>query len=271
MEYASMFDVPIISHAEDLNLSHGAPMSEGAVSSLLGYRGNPAASEEIMVAREIALARLTGARVHIAHISTIEGVELVRRAKEAGLKITAEVTPHHLLMSDRMILECNHQCGHRHSRADYKMAPPLRSPEHQEALLVALNEGVIDMIASDHAPHGCVDKETEFELAANGILGLETTVPLMLSLVHQKKLDLMRMVSALSTAPGKLFSHPVSLKEGAIADLTILDLDHSWKLLPKNVVSLSVNSPFLGREFKGSPLATIVGGELKYLRKGNRA
>ena len=255
MEYASTFDIPIISHAEDLNLSHGAPMNEGAVSSLLGYRGNPAASEEIMVAREIALARLTGARVHIAHISTIEGVNLVRRAKEAGLNVTAEVTPHHLLMSDEHIMKCGHSA---------KMAPPLRSAEHQEVLLKALNDGVIDMVASDHAPHGCVDKETEFELAANGILGLQTSVPLMLGLVHQKKLSLARMIEVLSSAPSKLFSHPISLQVGSDADITILDLDHPWTLTPALLASKSANSPFLGREFRGRVFATIVGGEMKW-------
>ncbi len=265
MEYASMFDVPIISHAEDLNLSQGAPMNEGAVSALLGYQGNPAASEEIMIGREIALARLTGARVHIAHLSTKEGVELVRRAKEAGLPITAEVTPHHLMMSDRDLLKCQHQCGHRHHRADYKMAPPLRSPDHSEVLFKALNEGVIDMIASDHAPHGCVDKETEFELAANGILGLQTTVPLMLELVRSGQLNLNRMISALSTAPGRLFSHSVTLQVGSIADLTILDLEQQWNLLPQDVVSLSSNSPFIGRTFLGGVVITMVAGELKWM------
>jgi dihydroorotase len=262
MEYAATFDVPIISHAEDLNLSQGAPMNEGAVSALLGYRGNPAASEEIMVAREIALARLTGARVHIAHLSTREGVDLVRRAKEAGLDVTAEVTPHHLVMSDRMLMECGHGCTHRHARADYKMAPPLRSPDHQEALIQALNDGVIDMVASDHAPHGCVDKETEFELAANGILGLQTTVPILLGLVHQKKLKLERMIESLTTAPGKLFAHPVSLREGAVADLTILDPDREWTLTKEMLASKSLNSPFLQRSFRGAAVATVIGGKI---------
>ena len=264
MEYAATFDIPIISHAEDLNLSKDAPMNEGAVSALLGYRGNPAASEEIMVAREIALARLTGARVHIAHISTIEGVNLVRRAKEAGLNITAEVTPHHLLMSDQLLMKCDHGCNHRHSRADYKMAPPLRSAEHQVALIEALNSGVIDIIASDHAPHGCMDKETEFELAANGILGLQTTVPLMLGLVQHKKLSLSRMIQALSSAPAKLFSHNAALSVGNDADITILDLEQKWKLTPEMLASKSSNSPFLGREFQGAVMATIVGGDVKW-------
>jgi dihydroorotase len=264
MEYASTFDIPIISHAEDLNLSKDAPMNEGAVSALLGYRGNPSASEEIMVAREVALARLTGARVHIAHISTIEGVALVRRAKEAGLNVTAEVTPHHLLMSDQMLMKCDHSCTHRHARADYKMAPPLRSAEHQEKLLQALNDGVIDMVASDHAPHGCIDKQTEYELAANGILGLQTTVPLLLELVQQSKMTLTRLIEVLSCSPAKLFSHNVSFRVGSDADITVLDLNRNWKLTPESLASKSSNSPFLGREFKGGVFATIVAGEVKW-------
>jgi dihydroorotase len=206
--------------------------------------------------------------LHIAHISTREGVEHVRRAKEAGLKVTAEVTPHHLVMSDRMIMECSHGCTHRHERADYKMAPPLRSPEHQEALLNALNEGVIDMVASDHAPHGCVDKETEFELAANGILGLQTTVPILLGLVHQKKLKLERMIESLSTAPGKLFSHQVTIQVGAIADLTLLDLDREWVLTADQLASKSSNSPFSARAFRGASYATIIAGDVKWVLGG---
>lgn len=264
MEYVSTFDIPIISHAEDLNLSKDAPMNEGAVSALLGYRGNPSASEEIMVAREVALARLTGARVHIAHISTIEGVALVRRAKEAGLNVTAEVTPHHLLMSDQMLMKCDHSCTHRHARADYKMAPPLRSAEHQEKLLQALNDGVIDMVASDHAPHGCIDKQTEYELAANGILGLQTTAPLLLELVQQSKMTLTRLIEVLSCSPAKLFSHNVSFRVGSDADITVLDLNRNWKLTPESLASKSSNSPFLGREFKGGVFATIVAGEVKW-------
>lgn len=265
MEYASTFDVPVISHAEDLHLSKDAPMNEGAVSALLGYRGNPAASEEIMVAREIALARLTGARVHLAHLSTREGVELVKRAKEAGVRITAEVTPHHLLLNDHAFLNHSHSCTHHHPRGDLKMAPPLRSPEHAEALMEALQSGIIDMVASDHAPHGCVDKETEFELAANGILGLQTTVPLILGLVHQGKLTLKRMIEILSIAPSKLFSHPVGLGVGNGADLTLLDLNHEWTLRPEMLASKSSNSPFNGRKFKGKVHATLVGGQIKYL------
>jgi dihydroorotase len=265
MEYASMFDLPVISHAEDLNLSKGAPMNDGAVSSLLGYAGNPNASEEIMISREIALARSTGARVHIAHISTREGVEQVRRAKEQGLKVTAEVTPHHLMLNELSILNGHHGCVHQQLKTDYKMAPPLRSEKDQAALIEALNSGVIDMIASDHAPHGCVDKEVEFELAANGILGLQTTVALLLALVGEKKLSLNRMVDALTIRPAELLKLTGlgSLKSGFFADLVMIDLNQEWTLLPDDVVSISKNSPFLGRKFKGKVVKTMVGGTWK--------
>ncbi|NDG84802.1 MAG: dihydroorotase [Proteobacteria bacterium] len=265
MEYAQMFDLPVISHAEDLNLSKGAPITDGAVSSLLGLPGNPNASEEIMVAREVALARLTGARVHIAHLSTREGVEVVRRAKDAGLKVTAEVTPHHLMLNENFILTCGHACSHHQPRTDYKMAPPLRSERDQEALLAALKEGVIDMVASDHAPHGCVDKDVEFEMAANGILGLQTTVPLLLELVHSGKLPLSRMIESLTSEPARLLGVEGigTLKPGAFADLVLIDPDEAWELKPGMIESLSLNSPFLGRKFKGRVLKTMVEGVWK--------
>jgi dihydroorotase len=262
MEYAKMFDLPVISHAEDLNLSKGTSMTEGAVSSLLGYAGNPNASEEIMVSREIALARATGARVHIAHISTAEGVARVREAKAQGLAITAEVTPHHLMMNEFAILNGNHSCVHHQPKTDYKMAPPLRSEKDQEALIEALKSGVIDMVASDHAPHGCVDKEVEFELAANGILGLQTTVPLLLSLVQTGKLSLNRMIESLTVKPAELLKLKGlgTIKPGAFADLVVMDLDREWTLTPEDIVSRSKNSPFLGRKFKGKVVKTMVEG-----------
>ena len=265
MEYATMFDLPVISHAEDLNLSKNAPMTEGKVSSLLGYTGNPNASEEIMVAREVALARSTGARVHIAHLSTLEGLDVVKRAKEAGLSITAEVTPHHLLMNELSLLNGSHTCVHHQGKTDYKMAPPLRSEKDQESLIEALKSGLIDMVASDHAPHGCVDKEVEFEMAANGILGLQTTLPLLLSLVHAGKLSLSRVIESMTLAPAKLLGLKDlgTLKPGSPADLVLIDLDEEWTLTDASVVSKSKNSPFLGRKFKGKVLRTMVEGNWK--------
>lgn len=264
MEYATAFDLPIISHAEDLTLSGGTAMNEGAVSALLGYRGNPAASEEIMVAREIALARLTGAKIHIAHLSTKQGLKQVERAKADGVQITCEVTPHHLLLNEMAILH-SHAC----SRADHKMAPPLRSQGDQEALLSALNTGLIDMVASDHAPHSCVDKETEFEMVANGILGLQTTLPLLLGLVASGKLSRVRLIELLSANPAKFLkrSDLGTLKQGSTADLTVIDPSLEWTLTKDQVVSISTNSPFLdgfqGRKFKGKAFATMVAGTVK--------
>lgn len=265
MEYAKMFDLPVISHAEDLNLSSGAPMTDGEVSSLLGIIGNPNASEEIMVAREVALCRATGARVHIAHLSTREGLEVVRRAKEAGLPVTAEVTPHHLMLTELDVLRGDHACVHHQIAADYKMAPPLRGVKDQEALMEGLESGLIDMIASDHAPHGCVDKDAEFELAANGILGLQTTLPLMLERVRQGRLSLARVIEALTIAPARLLGlrDLGSLAPGALADLTVIDLNMPWTLSPGEVESLSRNSPFLGRSFRGKAVKTMVGGVWK--------
>ncbi len=265
MEYANMFDLPVISHAEDLNLSRGAPMTEGKVSSLLGYTGNPNASEEIMVAREVALARATGARVHIAHLSTREGVEVVKRAKEAGLKITAEVTPHHLLLNELALLSGSHSCIHHQDKTDYKMAPPLRSEKDQETLIEALKSGLIDMVASDHAPHGCVDKEVEFEMAANGILGLQTSLPILLTFVHSGKLSLSRVIESMTVAPARLLGLKESgtLRPGSPADLILLNLNEEWTLDPEAVVSKSKNSPFLGRKFKGKVIRTMLEGNWK--------
>jgi dihydroorotase len=265
MEYARMFDLPVISHAEDASLSKGAPMTEGAVSSLLGYPGNPNASEEIMVAREIALCRATGARVHLAHLSTREGVALVRRAKEDGLPVTAEVTPHHLMLNEFSLLQGGHACVHHQPRTDYKMAPPLRSERDQEALREALRTGVIDLVASDHAPHGCVDKEVEFELAANGILGLQTTVPLLLELVNRGVLSWSRMIESLTVAPARLLGlrDLGRLQGGNPADLVVLDPRAEFTLRREDLVSISENSPFIGRKFQGKVLKTMVGGVWK--------
>jgi dihydroorotase len=265
MEYAKMFDLPVISHAEDLNLSTGAPMTDGAVSALLGISGNPNASEEIMVAREVALCRATGARVHIAHLSTKEGLDAVRRAKDAGLPVTAEVTPHHLMLTELDVLRGDHACIHHNTATDYKMAPPLRSEKDQAALMQGLASGLIDMIASDHAPHGCVDKDTEFELAAHGILGLQTTLPLLLGMVDRGQLGLSRVIEALTIAPARLLGlrDLGTLAPGALADLTLIDLNLNWTLKPDEVRSLSRNSPFLGRSFKGKAVRTMVGGVWK--------
>jgi dihydroorotase len=254
MDYAKAFDVPVISHAEDANLVGQGGMNEGALSNALGIRGNPAAAEEILVAREIALCRLTRARVHIAHVSTALALEHIRRAKDAGLPVTAEVCPHHLTLTEEAVKTYDTCC---------KMAPPLRTAEDVEALKEALGEGLIDVIATDHAPHGLIDKAVEFDQAANGIIGLQTAVALTLKLVEDGVLSPKRWVEALSFAPSRILGLPLgSLEPGAEADVTVLDPRSRWTFSEDVVLSKSANSPFLNRELRGRPQATIVGGKL---------
>jgi dihydroorotase len=217
MEKARELGLPIISHAEDLNLIDGASLNEGIVSRELGLKGNPAAAEEIMVAREIAICRLTRNPVHIAHISTAVGLEHVRRAKEAGLPVTAEACPHHLMLSEEAT---------RSLDTNFKMAPPLRSEADVEAIRRALADGVIDIIATDHAPHGEIDKNTKFEQAANGILGLQTAVPVTLELVHRGILSPRRWVESMTAAPARLLglseSGAGSPRVGCADDMTLI-------------------------------------------------
>ena len=256
MEYAGSFGVPVISHAEDLHLSEGACMNDGPHSFCMGLPGNPAASEEIMVAREIALCRLTGARVHIAHLSTRLALEHVRRAKAEGLPITAEVTPHHLLLDDSAVLGYDTFC---------KMAPPLRSPEDAEALVSALADGTIDIIATDHAPHSALEKSLPFAHAPNGIIGIQTVIPATLSLVREGRVPLLRWLDALSSAPAKILGVPHgTLSKDAAADLCIVDPERLWKFSPSTNLSRSGNSPLLAQgahaELKGMVIETIVAG-----------
>lgn len=256
MDYAKAFGIPVISHSEDANLVGQGVMNESALSSELGLRGNPAAAEEIMVAREIALCRLTRCPVHIAHISTKAGLEHVIRAKEAGLPVTAEVTPHHLSLTEECL-----RSYHTH----YKMAPPLRREEDVEALQEALGKGWIDMIATDHAPHGLIDKATEFDLAACGIIGIQTAVAVTLKLVHDGVVSPARWVSSLTQGPARFLSLPFgTLKPGSEADVTLLDVDAQWTLTEKEIVSKSHNSPYLGASFKGKVMATLVRGKVVY-------
>lgn len=256
MDYAKSFGVPIISHAEDWNLVGQGVVNESALSSELGLRGNPAAAEEIMVAREIALCRLTKAPVHIAHISTEVGLEHVRRAKEAGLPVTAEATPHHLSLTEECV---------RGYDTNFKMAPPLRSESDVEALRKALSDGLVDLIATDHAPHGIVDKAVEFDQAANGIIGVQTAVPVTLELVHQGVVPLARWVESLTIAPAKLLNLPYgTLRVGQAADVTVLDPVTEWTLTEDLILSKSRNSPYLGSKFKGQVRATILGGRVVY-------
>jgi dihydroorotase len=253
MEYTLPFGAPVISHAEDHHLSRGASMNEGVVSTELGLAGGPAAAEDIMVARDILLAELTGAHVHIAHLSTAGAVRLVRDAKARGVRVTAEVTPHHLLLTEEAV---------RTFDANAKMSPPLRSKGDTEVLLEALVDGTIDCIATDHAPHAGSDKEGEFDRAAFGIVGLETAVGLLLDrLVKPGALPLATLISRLSRDPARLLGLPGGhLAPGAPADLTILDPAAEWTVDPARFQSRSRNTPFGGWPVTGRPWKTIVGG-----------
>ncbi len=255
MEYTLPFGLPVISHAEDTHLAVGWAMHEGIVSTELGLPGVPAAAEDVMVARDILLAELTGAHVHIAHLSTAGAVRLVREGKARGVRVTAEVTPHHLVLTEDAV---------RGYDANTKMAPPLRTKRDAEALVEALADGTIDCVATDHAPHALAEKEGEFDHAAFGVVGLETAVPVLLDrLVRPGLLPLATFVSRLSRDPARLLGLPGgSLAVGAPADVTILDLDAPVAVDPARFRSRSRNTPFGGWQLTGGPWLTIVGGEL---------
>jgi dihydroorotase len=255
MEYTLPFAAPVISHAEDHTLAAGGSMHEGVVSTELGLRGIPAAAEDVMVARDILLAELTGAHVHIAHLSTAGAVRLVRDAKARGVRVTAEVTPHHLLLTDEAV---------RSWDANTKMAPPLRTKRDTEVLIEALADGTIDCVATDHAPHAVADKEGEFDRAANGIVGLETAVALLHDrLVRPGLLPLTTLVARLSRDPARLLNLPGgSLTVGAPADVTLIDSEVAVTIDPARFASKSRNTPFGGWTATGAPWKTIVAGKV---------
>ncbi len=255
MEYTLPFGLPVISHAEDDHLAKGASMNEGVVSTELGIPGAPAAAEDVMVARDVLLAELTGAHVHIAHLSTVGAVRLVREAKARGVRVTAEVTPHHLVLTDEAV---------RGFDPNTKMNPPLRTKRDADAVLEALIDGTIDCIATDHAPHAVSEKEGEFDQAPFGIVGLETAVPVLLDrLVRPGLLPLSTLVSRLAADPARLLGLPGgSLRPGAPGDLTILDLERELTVDPTLFQSRSRNTPFKGWTLKGGPAVTIVGGKV---------
>jgi dihydroorotase len=257
MEYARTFDLLVSQHCEDHHLTEGAQMHEGARSTQLGLRGWPRAAEDIIVARDLILAELTGARYHVAHISSLGAVRLIREAKSRGLRVSAEVTPHHLLFTDDALLSYDTYC---------KVNPPLREAEDREALLEALADGTIDCIATDHAPHSDLEKDCEFEAAAFGINGLETAIASLLQLVRDGVIKPLRFVELLSTAPGRLIPdfEGGSLREGERADVTVIDPDLRWILSEEALRSKSHNTPLLGRELTGRPTMTVVRGEIAY-------
>ena len=256
LEYASTFDLPVIQHAEDHALTAGAQMHEGSVSSRLGLRGWPRVAEDIIVARDVALAAYTRAKYHVAHVSTSGSVAILREAKSRGLSVTAEVTPHHLLLTHEALFGYDTAC---------KVNPPLREQSDVDALVAALAEGTIDCIATDHAPHSPLEKECEFAEAAPGMIGLELCVPLLLGLVRNGQLPLARFIAALTTAPARVVGLPAPrIADGARADLALVDPDVTWTIDPARLRTKSKNTPFLRREVQGRVAMTIVEGRIVF-------
>jgi dihydroorotase len=258
MEYATDFNLPVVDHCEDCCGVKNWAMHEGEYSALMGLRGLPGIGEDLHVARDLMLAEITGAHIHIAHISTARSVELVRQAKARGLRVTCEITPHHFVLSDRAVYESSYN-------TNFKMAPPLRAQADVDAMLEALRDGTIDAIATDHAPHHANEKMLEFDQSPNGITGLETAVALTLDrLVHRGIITLSQMVDLLSCRPARIFNlaERGTLAVGAMGDVTIFDPNKTIKIDAAKAQSKSRNTPFDGWELKGSPVATIVAGRV---------
>ncbi|MDR3124335.1 MAG: dihydroorotase [Endomicrobium sp.] len=256
LEYAKMFNLPVISHTEDKELSKDGVMNEGRNSTILGLRGIPKQAEEIIASRDIMLAELTGGYLHIAHVSTSGSVDLVRQAKKKGVKVTAETCPHYFTLTDDIVKVYD---------ANTKMNPPLREQKDVDAIKQGLVDGTIDVIATDHAPHTQDEKSQEFDLAPFGIIGFETMLSLVLNeLVDKKILSFSEAISKMTSNPAKIFNlnGRGSLKEGSIADITIIDPQYSYEFKKESIVSKSKNSPFLGRQFKGGAVMTIVDGNI---------
>ncbi len=259
LEYSRAFALPIIDHCEDMGLAEGGLMHEGIIATRLGLRGIPAAAEEIIVARDLALAKLTGAKLHIAHISTEGSVELVRHAKEKGIRVTTEATPHHLTLTEEKVLGYD---------TNTKVNPPLRTKRDVEALIQGLNDNTIDIIATDHAPHTEEDKLCEFAFAPSGISGLETALGSLMSLVHGGQLPLTTLISKLTFKPAKIIGNKYgklgTLAIGAPADITIFNPDMSWVVDTSVFASKGKNTPLAGSTLKGKVMATIFQGKLVY-------
>ncbi len=257
MDYCRSLDLAVIEHAEDVSLAAGAVMREGVTSMRLGLRGMPAATESVCVARDVQLAELTGARLHIAHLSAKASLELVRSAKRKGLAVTCEVTPHHFTLTDEDV-----QYDSR-----YKMNPSLAAREDREALVAGLTDGTVDAIATDHAPHEPALKDVEFDKAPFGITGFETALALALDeLVHKGRITLMRMVELFTTGPTRVLGMERKIAPGEPADLTIFSTDLAWTFRAEESASKSRNTPFDGRSFRGAPMATIVAGRIAFKR-----
>jgi len=249
--------LPIIDHCEDMTLSRGGVMNEGLVAARLGLKGIPAAAEEKMVARDIGLARSTRGRLHIAHVSTAGSVDLIRRARDEGVPVTAEVTPHHLTLTEEMVVSYN---------TNAKVNPPLRTAEDIVALVLGLKEGVIDVVATDHAPHTAEDKMCEFAQAAFGISGLETALGSLMELVHQGRIDLVTLISKLTHEPSSLLRRDDlgTLKPGAPADVIVFDPQKEWMVIPDDFASKGKNTPLAGSVLRSRVMVTVAGGVVVY-------
>jgi len=259
LDYSRAFALPIIDHCEDKALTEGGQMNEGVISTKLGLRGIPDAAEEIAIARDLALAELTGGRLHIAHVTTEGSVELIRRAKEKGIRVTAEATPHHLTLTEERVI------GYE---TNAKVNPPLRTERDIKALIQGLNDNTIDIIATDHAPHTEADKLCEFAFAAFGISGFETALGSLMSLVHDGKISLVSLIAKLTCEPARIIGNKYgrlgTLAIGAPADVTLFDPNLEWIVDTKDFASKGKNTPLAGERLKGKVMATIYQGELAY-------
>ena len=255
LEYARGFGLPVISHCEDPDLSDGGAMNEGVVATRLGLSGIPNAAESVMAMRDIALSELTGGALHIAHVSTAQTVQVIRQAKARGLRVTAETAPHYFALTDEAVQEYD---------TNTKMYPPLRTRADSDAIREGLADGTLDAIASDHAPHSSIEKMVEFDQAANGIIGLETSLPLALKLVHERVISMARLVELMATGPARILGRDHGLQTGMAADVTVFAPDLEYTIDVEQFLSLSRNCPFNGWPVKGRAVMTIVGGRVVY-------
>ena len=259
LEYAQAFGIPVADHPEDLGLSAGRHMNESIVSTRLGLAGKPNAAEEVHIVRDLLLAELTGGQIHLQHISTEFGVDAIRQAKARGVRVTAEASPHHLVLTEEAV---------EGYRTEAKMNPPLRTAKDVAAVRAGLADGSLDVIATDHAPHHYDEKESAFEDAPNGLVGLETAVGIIMTdIVSEGVIDIATMIDRMSCGPARAFGlSGGTLSEGALGDVTVIDPDLSWTVDPNAFRSKSQNTPFTGRELKGAPNRTIVGGRTVWTR-----
>jgi len=256
LEYASNYKILIISHSEESSLTRNGAMNEGFISTSMGLKGIPHIAEEIMVYRDLALADYTGCRLHLAHISTRESVNLIRQAKKRGCPVTAETAPHYFTLTEESVKDYN---------TNAKMNPPLRTREDRAAIIAAIKDGTIDVIATDHAPHSVLEKDIEFDQAANGIIGLETAVPLAFALFRKGHINATRLVELLSCNPARILGiRGGSLGIGAEADITVIDPEQNFVLQEQDILSLSKNSPFIGSRLQGRAVLTLCGGKITH-------